>query len=157
MPILNTRKAVSPLVATILLVVITIAIAVIIFMWQAGFFAEQISKFNAPAERACEKIVFDWSYSSGTLSIENQGNVPISRINVKLIKAEGSSKTADVAAVSVKPAETSISKPGLSILGAIEAGDELEVIPYITGIGVKTSTSKLYLCKNAGLKKTITQ
>jgi len=153
----DSKRAVSPLVATVLLIAITVSLAATIFVWQSGFFAEQIQKFyqgqNVLAERSCEKIVFDWSYDPSTkeLLIENQGNVPISKSNIKIFDKQGNVNST-IYDTPIKSSETYIAK--ITNL-PVSTEDEIEVTPYITGIGVKSGASKLYYCQNSGVKRTI--
>jgi flagellin-like protein len=154
---IDSKRAVSPLVATVLLIAITVSLAATIFVWQSGFFAEQVQKFyegqNILAERSCEKIIFDWSFDpdSSELIIDNQGNVPISKSNIKIIDAKGNEESS-VLDTPIKSSETY--NASIANLPPVQ-GDDVEVTPYITGIGVKSGTAKLYYCQNSGVRKTI--
>lgn len=82
------KKGVSPIIATILLVAITLVLAAIIFLWARGFISEKVSKFEQPIENACDDVDFDASISDGTngvnLKVNNKGNVPIYAFNIKV-------------------------------------------------------------------------
>jgi flagellin-like protein len=79
------RKGVSPVIATILLVALTIVIALIIFLFLRGIGGEAITKFgNENIKLACQKVDFEASYSDGALAISNLGEVPIFNMNIKL-------------------------------------------------------------------------
>lgn len=74
-------KGVSPVVATVLLIAITIVLASIIFLWARSFLEEGAQKQGKAVELSCDQIVFAASLSAagGTtvLDVINQGNVPI--------------------------------------------------------------------------------
>ena len=72
------KKGLSPIIATVLLIVITLIIAMIIFLWAKNFIGEKTKKFNEPVENACERVSFDAeAFESGDIDIINRGNVPL--------------------------------------------------------------------------------
>ncbi len=78
------KRGVSPIIATILLIALTIIIALIVFQWMKGFTKEAITKFDGTnIELVCNDVQFEASYSNGNLVISNIGNVPIYDFNVK--------------------------------------------------------------------------
>lgn len=78
------KRGVSPIIATILLIALTLVIALIVFFWMKGLTKEAITKFEGTnIELVCDDVQFDASYSSGTLTISNLGNVPIYDFNIK--------------------------------------------------------------------------
>ena len=79
------KKGLSPIVTTVLLIALTIAITAIVFLWFRGMVEEPATKFNPPKniKLVCEDVVFDASYSSGTLNIVNNGDVSIYRVNIR--------------------------------------------------------------------------
>lgn len=78
------KRGVSPVIATILLVALVIIIALIVFFWMKGFTKEAITKSGGTnIELVCDDVQIDASYSGGTLTISNLGNVPINNFNVK--------------------------------------------------------------------------
>src|SRR3989344_7659436 len=78
------KKGVSPIIATILLIVLTLVIASIVFFWLKGLTKEATTKFEGTnIELVCDDVQFDASYSGGTLTISNLGNVPIYDFNIK--------------------------------------------------------------------------
>ena len=66
------KKGVSPIIATILLIALTIIIALIVFQWMKGFTKEAITKFDGTnIELVCNDVQFEASYSNGNLVISN--------------------------------------------------------------------------------------
>jgi flagellin-like protein len=93
------KEGLSPVVTTILLVALTIVITGIIFLWFKGMVQEGVTKFNPPKNIAlvCDDLQGQWdaSYSSGTLSIKNTGNIPIFRIDLQT-DSGGNTNTKDI-------------------------------------------------------------
>ncbi len=71
------KKAVTPVIATVLLIAITIVLFIIIFMFGRGFIGEALQKQGSPIEQKCNEIKLESSYSNGRLEILNSGNIPI--------------------------------------------------------------------------------
>lgn len=74
------RKGVSPIIATVMLIALAFALAVIIFLWAKGFLAEKTQKLGEPAEYSCERISFEAEAitgENGGISMVNRGNVPL--------------------------------------------------------------------------------
>jgi FlaG/FlaF family flagellin (archaellin) len=85
---LQNKKAVSPVIATVLLIGLVMVIALIIFLWFKGLTQEAITKFDKNVELVCDDVKFEADYSGGILSISNIGNIPIYGIKVKISESE---------------------------------------------------------------------
>lgn len=90
-------KGLSPVVATIFLIAITVAIALIVFLWVRGMTQESITKFgNQNIQLVCNQVSFEASYTPATgLYIRNPGTVPIFGMNVEEV-FPGGHKTMDL-------------------------------------------------------------
>lgn len=77
------KKAVSPVITTVLLIALVVILAIIIFLWARSFIGEKIAKFDKPIESVCDEVKFRASIDGTDLIIDNQGNVPIYAINIK--------------------------------------------------------------------------
>jgi flagellin-like protein len=94
----KTRKGVSPVVATSLLIAMVIVIALILYLWFKGISGEACTKFEGRnVELVCADVQFFADYNPGTneLYISNSGNVPIFGMKVK-IERDGSSEIKDI-------------------------------------------------------------
>ncbi len=92
---MKKRKAVSPLVSTVLLIMIVVVLALIIIMWSGVFFKEALTKEifgnKKTAEQYCSEISVEAILNDdGKFGLRNTGNVPIYAINLQL-SGEGSS------------------------------------------------------------------
>lgn len=82
---INNKRGVSPVVATVLLIAIVIVIGLVVFMWFRGITEEAITKFDGTnVKLVCEDVVLDASYSGGYLYLSNTGNVPVYKIKAKI-------------------------------------------------------------------------
>jgi len=71
------KKGLSPVIATVLLISIVVAIGVIVFLWLSDFTEEAIKKNDENVELVCGDVNFRAEYSNGLLSVSNSGNIPI--------------------------------------------------------------------------------
>ncbi len=78
------KRGISPVIATILLIAMVVAIALIIFLWFKNFQGETITKFgDENIQLACNDVKLEVRYSGGNLYIDNLGDVPIYKMNVR--------------------------------------------------------------------------
>ena len=73
----NNKKAISPVVATVLLISLIIVMALIIFLWFRSAGKEEMTKFDKDITEACKEVKLSKSYSGGYLDITNVGEIPI--------------------------------------------------------------------------------
>ena len=89
----KNKNGLSPIIATVLLIAIVVMIAVIAFVWFSSIREDVITKFGGTNVKVvCTEVSFDAEYSGGTLSVANNGNVPIFKLSVK-INRDGSHET----------------------------------------------------------------
>jgi len=74
-----SKKGLSPIIATVLLVALVLVLASIIYLWARAFIPETIEKDGSTIENSCPDVAFGASYSISTkkLTIQNNGNIPI--------------------------------------------------------------------------------
>lgn len=75
-----SKKGLSPVIASVLLVALVLVLATIIYLWARAFIPETVEKFGSTIENSCQNVVFDVAYSGGYLRVQNKGNVPIQGI-----------------------------------------------------------------------------
>ncbi len=140
------KKALSPVIATVLLIAIALVLAVIIFLWARTFIGEGLEKEGRAIDKSCESVVFAVEAFIGTVPtdskvvIENMGNVAIYGIDIRSV---------DSAAGTISQAEEftnsiTIGNTGETDLpSGISEGDTLVVIPILLGEkGTQTGTHK---------------
>jgi hypothetical protein len=79
------KRGISPVIATVLLISISLILATIIFLWARGFVTEKTQKFETAIEFACDDIVFSAEVDTGSneVFINNKGNVPLYGIEIR--------------------------------------------------------------------------
>jgi len=139
------KKAISPVIATVLLISLVVVLASIIFLWARAFIPETIQKFDSPIADSCASVVFEASYSNGVVTIQNNGNVPIYSIQV------GIKKGFSIEYNEVAPATIVLGEMERYEVSGISAGDELIIVPVLLG---KTSSGELkgYACSDENAK-----
>jgi len=119
------KRGVSPVITTVLLVLIVLILAVIIFLWARGFMKEQITKFDRPIEEKCGELRFTATLSGSSLAVSNTGDIPIYKIG---IRKSGTGRAdidyTEVNLVSGRTETITIDTTGL---------DEISVIPVLLG------------------------
>lgn len=134
--LVNFKKAVSPVIATTLLVAMVVVIGLIIFLWFRGFTQEAVTKFGGiNVEIVCGDVLFDSSYSSGSLFLSNIGNVPIYSFKLKLDKS-GSHETLDIENVTGSWPQTGLNQGGVfsaDITSSAQGAEKITVIPVLRG------------------------
>lgn len=151
---MKDKKAVSPIIATILLIAIVIVIAMLIFFWFKGFTKEAVTKFgNKNIKLVCNDVKFQASYNSGIFSISNTGSVPIYSLNLKF-SGSGTHNTFSVENLNIEWDSAGLN-PGSAFSGNInsntEGMDKLTVIPVLIGKSKKGQTT--YICDEKYGKK----
>jgi len=138
-------KGLSPVIATVLLITITVVIALIVFLWIRGMTEEAITKFgDKNIQLVCGEVSFEASYTGNTLYITNPGNVPIFGMNVKVI-GEGSHETLDLRTESATWPPIGLNQGGVfSDPDLTFNGNEIVLIPVL--IGESESGRKTYVC-----------
>jgi len=146
---MKNKKAVSPVIATVLLVLIVIILAVIIFLWAKGFVSEavlkQIGDTEDSADHFCSDIKVELiNNGASSFGFKNIGNVPIYKFELKLVeKDDGSSRIVEISGIPgrVNPGFNSI----VTSEGDYEDYDEIKLIPTILGKG-KGGDTKEFRC-----------
>jgi len=120
------KKAVSPIITTILLVMIAVVLASIIIVWASGIFKEGASKFGKPVEQSCADVNLVASISGNELSVINQGTIPVYKIGL-YIEGAGSS---DIVILN----ETELSQETARVFSDSAISEEVtQIIPILLG------------------------
>ena len=84
------KKGVSPVIATVLLVGMVIALALIVFIWMRSFSQETITKFeDENIELACGRVNLIAEDLGSKISFSNIGDIAIYDVRVKVSDAGG--------------------------------------------------------------------
>ncbi len=150
------KKGVSPIVATVLLIVLGLVLASIIFLWAKSFIAEKTEKFNEPIENSCksDQLVYEadayYFADDGKtyIDIVNKGNIGLYGLEVRLI-GEGSVVGVGVGIVSSgRSIPTGATETKLEVSSEDLQGKEILVLPVLLGENGDREVS--YTCEEAG-------
>ena len=78
-----SKRGISPVIASILLVAIVLVVGVIIFVWLSSLNKEETTKFNKPIKEACDDVNIAVTQAGDSVSVNNEGNVGIYSLKVK--------------------------------------------------------------------------
>lgn len=150
------KKGLSPVIATVLLIVLVFVLFALIFLWMRGLISEQIEKNEQAIENVCPSVNFEADLvqegSNYFIEIINRGSVHIHRLEVKLVDEKGDSELhpfgeADVLMVSV--GETLKKDIDLNMNNG-ETAKEIIVYPILAGTVKGGSINKPYTCMDMG-------
>lgn len=120
------KRGISPVIATVLLIVIAIALFLLIFLWLRGFQREVVTKQGTPIETVCQEVSFDLTKTDYTVQIMNTGSIPIYKVKIYItddgteLAAEDGGNIAPGSVVSISPVNCG-------------AGEYVKVIPVLLG------------------------
>ncbi|MEK6928913.1 MAG: archaellin/type IV pilin N-terminal domain-containing protein [Nanoarchaeota archaeon] len=145
------KKGLSPVIATMLLLLITVVLAIIILIWARSFIAEKTQKDLGSGPEAIELLCDDIKFESdvivkqGSVSVAvvNKGSIPIYAIELRkksrgFVEIIGVAEHPSMAIKSGNDATLKIETDKLII------GDNVIVVPVLLGESGKTK--KAYTC-----------
>ena len=143
-----SKRGISPVIATVLLIAMVVVIGLIIFLWFKGMTEETITKFGGTnIKLICADVSFEASYSGEMLSILNIGNVPIFGMKIKIFK-DGSHLTKNLKDLSENWPELGLNQGGTfsgDISSEVESGDKIILMPVL--IGSSEKGEKTFMCE----------
>ena len=124
----HTRKAISPIIATIILIVITVAVGGLLYAYVSGMFGSMSTSEDVNIQTTLT-IPPGSSYATWTVSVKDTGTVAITGIQATLYSSSGSA----IAQISGGSASSSSSSSSSSVpTGSFQA---LPVSPGQTASG----------------------
>lgn len=144
------KRGVSPVIATILLVGIVMALATVVFFWFRSFIHESNLKFGQDVSLSCPQVQFTSQYNGGELQLSNTGNVPIYSFSVQINQAGGAYTTKDISILANTWPDFGLvqgSAFSQDVSGQISGAKSLYVIPILRG-ALKNGQQKSYTCPN---------
>jgi len=143
------KLGLSPIITTVLLIALTLVITTVVFLWFRGMVEEGVTKFGKNIKLVCDDVEFEADYSSGMISIVNNGNVPLFRVNLRMSQG-GSFVTKDLKDLSGGASwpETGLSQGGTfsgSIGSDVGSSDKILILPVL--IGISNKGQKTFICE----------
>ena len=156
-----SKRGVSPVVATVLLITLVVILGTIIFIWAKGFLSESAIKGDRVVENSCDDVKFEvqiigeasecpkpnspTDYYSA-IDINNLGNIPI--YGVKVLRYDDSTDSIDSLSLSDQPFTGGTVKIGQSSFVCLDfnvnSGDQFRVIPKL--LAEKDKRKIVYTC-----------
>lgn len=140
------KRGVSPVVASVLLILLVLVLAAIIFLWARGFIGEQVEKFGKPIEETCGSINFDVAKFGSELEIRNSGNINIQHLDIKMFK--GGDSEIQQFAFDIPAGK---SERGYSTLEMSDGSTPDKIIAYPALIGTAGGSNSIFTCMDSGV------
>jgi len=135
------ERGLSPVVATVLLVSITLVLAVIIFFWARTFISDDLQKQGSAVELLCPEVSFEASTLLSSVLVENTGSVPIHGVEIRKKSIFGDIVQVETSDSEQVGAGETIEFP---LPSGVAGGDEVIVVPVL--LGETTNERKAHIC-----------
>jgi len=140
-------RGLSPVIASVLLILLVLVLAALIFLWTRGFIQEQIEKFGEPVEQACSAVDFRVQKIGGNLDVVNQGNVDISYLDINMFKGGNSEVERFNFPIDVG---SSVRKKVSLLMDGNVVPDKIVVYPVLIGKVKGGSSNSAFTCMDVG-------
>lgn len=136
-----SKRGISPLIATVLLIGFIIALVAVVMLWGKGFIQEKAEKEGelAQAQLSCTRIKLDAKVGAGKIDIVNKGNTAISGMILRAGSNVKQCKPGDIRECGTKenPFKALDQLESINIYDIVKGmGDEVTVIPAILPKGI---------------------
>ncbi len=145
------KKGITPVIASVLLILLVFVLAILIFIWARGFIAEKVEKFGQPIETICSDVQFDVEILGGingdTLEVINRGDVDIYRLEIKLFKGGN----AIFRKFSYKILKGGSAEGSVNLaMENNDRADSVMIYPALIGNPKGKSSNRVFTCLNMG-------
>lgn len=142
------KRGLSPVIASVLMVLLVLVLSSIIFLWARGFIGEQIEKFGQPIEGYCDRVEFRVSRQGNNLEVTNYGNVDIRHLELEKIRGGNSETERFTFQVD---AQESLSGYVDFNMADGEAPEKVVVYPALIGNIQGSGSNSVFTCINSGI------
>ena len=146
----KNKRGISPVVASVFMILLVMVLASIIFLWARGFVGEQIDKFGTPIEDSCAKVDLSINMYDNELEVLNRGNVDVRNLNIKRIH-EGNSEVT-LFASQIDSGATARGFVNLEMEDGMTMPDEIIAYPVLVGNVQGNERNNVFTCLNAGIR-----
>ncbi len=148
---IKSKRGLSPVIASVLLIAIALVLAMIIFIWAKSWVGENIQKDLGGGPEAIDSFCDDIQFVaetevSGRVTLNNIGNVPIYGVEIKR-KQGGSIENVGSAIFDNGIPKGSTGRADIS-LPDVSVGEEIIITPVI--LGETKEYKKPYVCEKFG-------
>ena len=152
MRIKNSKKAISPLVATVILIGVAIVLFGIIFFWISNMISDQTMKFEVRIETQCDNVAFSATVDGDEITVSNQGNLPIVGMTIQ-ITSNGKTITKGLATTVsgvIEPMQTDVIIVDEKEFPFASASKRV-IMPMLQGKLAKSGKMNRYTCQNKAM------
>jgi len=144
------RRGVSPVIAGVLMILLTVVLASIVFLWARGFVEERVEKFDAPIENACNDVRIEASKVGPNLKIVNNGDVDIRDFEIEMLDNKGNS---EIIRLGIQVS----AKKNLAKIFPLEMSDgkvldSAVIYPILVGRVAGSDLNSVFTCVDSGVK-----
>ncbi|MEK6856309.1 MAG: archaellin/type IV pilin N-terminal domain-containing protein [Nanoarchaeota archaeon] len=154
------KRGITPVVATALLIVIALVLAMIIFLWARSFLTEKNVKFGEPIENSCSDVVFDAEAinsevepSNLDVTVLNKGKIALYQIDLYSINTDSRNFIGTAGCDTGKTVNSGDSCVIKFVDSAMSSGQLLSLVPRI--VGTKGQQNEDYACEDSGKELTV--
>ncbi len=150
---LTSKRGLSPIIATVLLIALVMVLASIVFLWARGFVTEQIEKFGQPVGNACSLVNFEAEiitseFNYDVIEVVNKGNIDIYHLDIKMLDFQGNSEVSKFK-FSVDVGDSISGEVPLKMSDGTRP-KEITIYPALVGNVAGKSTNKVFTCLEHG-------
>jgi len=139
------KRGLSPVIASVLMMLMVIVLASIVFLWARGFISEQVEKFGTPIEDSCGAVNFEIARYGSELEIVNRGNINIHSFDIKTTRG-GDSEISKF----LLPVAAGASVRDFVSIDAL--ADEIIAYPVLVGNIRGKTRNNVFTCIDAGVR-----
>jgi flagellin-like protein len=141
------NRGLSPVIASVMMILLVLVLGALIFLWARGFVTEQIEKFGRPIEQLCDSVDFEIQRIGNDLEVVNRGDVSIRYLDIKMSKGGDS----DLEKFNFQiDAGKSVRNQATLLMDGNVVPDEIVAYPALIGNVKGGSSNKPFTCLNVG-------
>lgn len=144
----RNKRGLSPVIASVLMILLVLVLAIIIFLWARGFISEQIEKFGRPIDELCSSVDFKAGKIGDELEVVNKGNINIRYLDIKLFRDGNSEITKFDFSIDAGQSVKKVIDLKMSDDGE---PDKIVIYPALIGNIRGENANKVFTCMDAGI------
>ncbi|MFH0808595.1 MAG: archaellin/type IV pilin N-terminal domain-containing protein [archaeon] len=139
------RRGLSPVIASVLMILMVIVLASIVFLWARGFIGEQVEKFGTPIEDSCGAVNLEIARYGSELEVVNRGNIDIHSLDIKTTR--GGDSEISKFSLQVDAGASVRDYVSIDVLA-----DEIIAYPVLVGNIRGKNRNNVFTCIDAGVR-----
>lgn len=140
------KRGLSPIIATVMLIIIVMILGAMIYIWARGFVTESVIKFNEPIQNSCANVKMVADAYGGKIRITNQGTVAIYGLEVQ---KQGVGATYSSGVIPFDSTVTTGQNGETNLPSGLAVNDAITIMPVLLGEG--GTAKKSFSCTDIGI------